>query len=98
VSWQSRAGIFRRDLGDGEHAEIAIAERVYKRTISPIAVAHYVDVTVIAAWCELRQYIRHFRADRIDSVRVLNDRFTSESARLTALWMALTHEGPEPAQ
>ena len=30
VRWQGRAGIFRRDVGDGEHAEIAIAERVYR--------------------------------------------------------------------
>ena len=30
VYWQGRAGIFRRDVGDGEHAEIVIAERVYR--------------------------------------------------------------------
>jgi hypothetical protein len=30
VRWQSRAGVFRRDLGDGEHAEIVIGERVYR--------------------------------------------------------------------
>jgi hypothetical protein len=30
VRWKGRAGIFRRDVGDGEHAEIVIAERVYR--------------------------------------------------------------------
>ena len=30
VRWQGRAGILRRDVGDGEHAEIVIAERVYR--------------------------------------------------------------------
>ena len=30
VQWKSRAGVFRRDIGDGEHAEIAIGERVYR--------------------------------------------------------------------
>jgi len=30
VKWQGRAGVFRRDVGDGEHAEIVIAERVYR--------------------------------------------------------------------
>jgi hypothetical protein len=30
VRWKDRAGIFHRDVGDGEHAEIAIAERVYR--------------------------------------------------------------------
>jgi len=30
VLWQGRAGIFRRDVGDGEHAEIVITERIYR--------------------------------------------------------------------
>jgi hypothetical protein len=30
VSWQGRAGVFRRDIGDGEHAEVVIGERVYR--------------------------------------------------------------------
>ena len=40
------------------------------RTIWPIAMAYYVDATLIGAWCELRLDYRHFRggADRdIDS-------------------------------
>ena len=30
VRWSGRDGTFRRDVGDGEHAEIALAERVYR--------------------------------------------------------------------
>jgi hypothetical protein len=30
VRWQGRDGTFRRDLGDAEHAEIALAERIYR--------------------------------------------------------------------
>jgi hypothetical protein len=30
VRWKGRAGIFRRDVGDDKHAEIVIAERVYR--------------------------------------------------------------------
>jgi hypothetical protein len=30
LRWKGRAGIFHRDVGDGEHAEIALAERVYR--------------------------------------------------------------------
>jgi hypothetical protein len=30
VRWKGRAGVFRREVGDGEHAEIVIAERVYR--------------------------------------------------------------------
>ncbi len=60
------------------------------RTIRPIAMAYYVDVAVIAAWCELRRDFRYFRADRIVSAQVLDEGFASESARLTARWMALS--------
>ena len=30
VNWQGRAGVFRRDVGDGEHAEATFGERVYR--------------------------------------------------------------------
>jgi hypothetical protein len=36
VRWQHRAGIFRRDVGDDEHAEIVIGERVYRVRISEL--------------------------------------------------------------
>jgi hypothetical protein len=37
VRWKNRDGIFRRDIGDGEHAEVAIAERVYRVKIGELA-------------------------------------------------------------
>jgi hypothetical protein len=30
VRWKDRKGVFRRDIDDGEHSEIVIAERVYR--------------------------------------------------------------------
>jgi hypothetical protein len=34
VRWKDRAGVLRRDVGDGEHAEIVLGERVYRvRTV-----------------------------------------------------------------
>src|SRR5258708_38944605 len=30
VRWKDRAGVYRRDIGDGEHSEIAVADRVYR--------------------------------------------------------------------
>ena len=30
VLWKGRAGVFRRDVGDGEHAEVVIEGRVYR--------------------------------------------------------------------
>ena len=60
-----------------------------QRTIWPIAMAYYVDVTLVGAWCELRQDFRHFRVDRILSARVLDERFPANSGKLMAEWLAL---------
>jgi hypothetical protein len=30
VRWKDRKGVFKRDVGDGEHSEVLIAERVYR--------------------------------------------------------------------
>ncbi len=30
VRWRDRTGAFRRDVGDGEHAEVVIRDRVYR--------------------------------------------------------------------
>jgi hypothetical protein len=37
VRWKDRSGVYRRDLGDGEHSEITIGERVYRVRRSEIA-------------------------------------------------------------
>jgi predicted DNA-binding transcriptional regulator YafY len=77
-----------------ETRKIAIAYvdeegRRTERTIWPIAMAYYVDVTIVGAWCQLRSDFRHFRVDRILSSQVLDERFTADSGRLTAEWLAL---------
>jgi predicted DNA-binding transcriptional regulator YafY len=60
-----------------------------QRVIWPIAVAYYVQATLIGAWCELRQDYRHFRADRVASLTVLDERYPSDNGRLMAEWLAL---------
>jgi predicted DNA-binding transcriptional regulator YafY len=65
-----------------------------RRTIWPIAMAYYVDVTLVGAWCELRNDFRHFRVDRILASDVLDDRFSADSGRLTAEWLALRKDRP----
>jgi hypothetical protein len=35
--WKDRPGVFRRDVGDGEHAEVTIGERVYRVRITELA-------------------------------------------------------------
>lgn len=63
-------------------------QRRSRRTIWPIATVYYVDVTLIAAWCELREDYRHFRADRIATSEVLDERFATDSSAMMAEWMA----------
>ena len=37
VRWRDRVGDFRRDLADGEHAEIMIADRTYRVRLADLA-------------------------------------------------------------
>jgi predicted DNA-binding transcriptional regulator YafY len=69
-----------RDLGG------AATERV----IRPVAMEYYVEVTLVCAWCELRDDYRHFRADRIEAATVLADSFAADRKRLLSGWLALT--------
>jgi predicted DNA-binding transcriptional regulator YafY len=60
-----------------------------QRTIWPIAMAYYVDVTLLGAWCELRNDFRNFRVDRILGSQLLDQRFEADSGKLMARWLAL---------
>ena len=62
--------------------------RETKRTVRPIALIYYSNYANIVAWCELRQGIRNFRADRVQSSRALPDHFHGEGDGLRALWMS----------
>jgi predicted DNA-binding transcriptional regulator YafY len=72
--------------GEGQQTE---------RTVWPIAMAYYVDVTVVAAWCEMRRAFRHFRADRILNSALLEERFSTGNGRLLAEWLALGKDRPD---
>jgi hypothetical protein len=37
VRWRDRIGVFSRDLDDGEHAEIKIADRIYRVRVGELA-------------------------------------------------------------
>ena len=61
--------------------------RVSERTIRPIALIYYSAHSVIVAWCELRDGLRNFRADRIAQATPLSDRFAGEGDRLRKQWV-----------
>ena len=56
------------------------------RRIWPIAVAYFVEVTLVCAWCELRSDYRHFRADRIQSLKVSEETFSTDGGKLMIQW------------
>jgi predicted DNA-binding transcriptional regulator YafY len=59
------------------------------RTVRPVAIAYYVEATLVAAWCELRQGFRHFRADRVLAATILDERFEADAKELAGAWLAL---------
>jgi predicted DNA-binding transcriptional regulator YafY len=69
-----------------------------ERVVWPIALAYYVQATLIGAWCELRQDYRHFRADRIRSLAVLQERYPWDNGRLMAEWLSLRQEDSASAR
>jgi len=66
-----------------------------RRTVRPIAMAYYVDVTLLGGWCELRNDFRNFRVDRISNAQLLDERFLAESGKLMAEWLALPKHRPD---
>ena len=57
-----------------------------KRTIWPFALAFFDRVRVVVAWCELRDGYRHFRTDRIRSLKSTAKRYPRRRAALLREW------------
>ena len=68
-----------------------------ERTIWPLAMAYYVDVTLLGAWCELREDFRNFRVDRIAGSVILEARFSTDGGRLIDRWFARQKDLPHVA-
>jgi predicted DNA-binding transcriptional regulator YafY len=57
-----------------------------ERVIWPIVLAFMEKARVLAAWCELRNGFRHFRADRIRQLTPLRLRYPTRRAALVKQW------------
>ncbi len=66
--------------------------RPSRRRIWPAAIAYGVEATLIAAWCELRGDFRHFRADRVRGVALLEESIPVEGTVLLRRWLARLSE------
>ena len=83
--------MIRRAIRDEEKLEIDYVneqQQATTRQIRPIAVIHYAESAVIVGWCELRDSIRNFRADRVRACRATGAHFRREGDRLRKLWVA----------
>ncbi|MFK4767863.1 helix-turn-helix transcriptional regulator [Rhizobium sp. ZW T2_16] len=57
------------------------------RAIRPIALIYYSQTANIVAWCELRNAIRNFRADRVTHCEARDDFFPGQGDRLRQVWI-----------
>lgn len=82
----------RRAIRETRTVRIAYADAQGSRTdqiVWPVAMAYYVDVTVLGAWCELRNDFRHFRVERITASTILGYVFPTDGGSLMERWFAL---------
>lgn len=68
-----------------------------QRTIRPIALVYYSETAMIVGWCELRQAIRNFRADRVRHTTCREEFFPGQGDKLRQEWIAGWHSATGPA-
>lgn len=83
---QVRRGI-REERKMALHYEDVEGRRTW-RVIWPLVMIYYVDAVMVAAWCELRQALRHFRLDRVKDWHMLTECFEGQGAALLEEWEA----------
>ncbi|CFB60400.1 putative transcription repressor NiaR [Pandoraea apista] len=66
------------------------AGRLSERVIWPFALGFFERVRMIVAWCELREGFRHFRADRIEAMTVIETRYPRGRRALLKAWRETT--------
>lgn len=64
----------------------SLAEIETQRVIWPVALAFFEGTQLIAAWCELRKDFRHFRVDRIASLKTLGIPYPRSRRDLARQW------------
>jgi predicted DNA-binding transcriptional regulator YafY len=57
-----------------------------RRTIWPFALGFFEHIRMVAAWCEMRQDYRHFRTDRIRSLKITGSRYPRRRLAMLQEW------------
>ena len=81
----------RRAVRDGRKLRIAYQDGAGKRTertIWPLGLYLYSHVTLVCAWCAMREGFRAFRSDRINACRALDERFDPQNGKLMREFVA----------
>lgn len=83
-------GLVRRAIRDEQKLLIDYRDELgnaTERMIRPIALIYYSQTANIVAWCELRNAIRNFRADRVEYCEITENFFPGEGDRLRQVWI-----------
>ncbi len=59
-----------------------------QRTIWPMALGFFERIRMVAAWCETRRDYRHFRTDRIRSLKMIESRYPRRRFDMLREWRA----------
>jgi predicted DNA-binding transcriptional regulator YafY len=81
--------VVRRAIRTERKLSIAYRDRESResrRKIWPFALGFFEEVRVIAAWCETRLAYRHFRADRIQELAIMDERYPRKRTALLREW------------
>ncbi|HLW91787.1 MAG TPA: YafY family protein [Roseiarcus sp.] len=83
-------GRIRHAIREEQKLKIAYRDeggRATSRTIRPIALIYYSEAANVVAWCELRQALRNFRADRVQDSVLVDEFFRGEGENLRRQWI-----------
>lgn len=81
--------LLRRALREERKLKVAYRDEKgaqTERVVWPVALGFFESVRILVAWCELRQDFRHFRADRIETARILDARLPRRRRTLELEW------------
>jgi predicted DNA-binding transcriptional regulator YafY len=79
-----RLGVLREATSARRKAWIAyrdVNEAGTERVVRPLGLSFFGTTWMLTAWCELREDFRNFRLDRVEQLRLLEDRFADEPGR-----------------
>jgi len=82
--------LVRRAIRDEQKLLISYrdeAGNATQRVIRPIALIYYSQTANIVAWCEMRDAVRNFRADRVSHCEARDDFFPGQGDLLRQVWI-----------